>query len=199
MPPTTPSPEFHLRASRRLFGCCCAARAERSGSNARTAKLVATAAVCMLCTAFAGCRGTSNAVVSSAAAVSHTTQASAVPSNAPPAFMIGDFGDDYGGSFTISATDFVQLPRGRFHIVQWNVAGAILHCAERLTQSRRSQPVDAHRLDALSGMEPYNWAFCFSAYKALTREEAQHTPAAKRETPRTGCNNFPFTRMKRRP
>jgi hypothetical protein len=49
----------------------------------------------------------------------------------------------------------------------------------------------------LDGMPPYTWAFCLSAYKAATRAEAEATRVAKRETPRTGCNGYPFSRMRR--
>lgn len=48
----------------------------------------------------------------------------------------------------------------------------------------------------LSDLAPYTWAFCLTAYKAPTAESARATTAANRATPRTGCNGYPFSRMK---
>ena len=87
--------------------------------------------------------------------------------------MLGNFDDDYGSSFTISSADFVQLPRGRFHIVQWNVAQQYFIAHNDSLNS--SDAGKWTRIDwlTLTGMEPYTWAFCFSAYKAATRAEAE--------------------------
>ena len=54
--------------------------------------------------------------------------------------------------------------------------------------------IDWVRLD---GMAPYTWAFCLTAYDAPTRAAAEATPPADRATPRTGCNGYPFSRMRR--
>ena len=48
----------------------------------------------------------------------------------------------------------------------------------------------------LDSMPPFEWAYCLSAYDAETREEAERTEIANKESPRTGCNGFPFSRMK---
>jgi hypothetical protein len=50
----------------------------------------------------------------------------------------------------------------------------------------------------LSGMAPYTWAFCLSAYDAATADLAEAARTARRDNLRTGCNGFPFSRMKRR-
>lgn len=49
----------------------------------------------------------------------------------------------------------------------------------------------------LSGMAPYTWAFCLSAYDAATAGAAEATQTARRDNLRTGCGGFPFSRMKR--
>lgn len=49
----------------------------------------------------------------------------------------------------------------------------------------------------LSGMPPYAWAFCLSAYEAPSRAAAEATAIARPDTPRTGCNGYPFSRMRR--
>lgn len=138
------------------------------------------------------------------AAVNATAQASAGNSSAqvasmqsPPAFMLGDFEDDYGARFTISAQEFFQRSRNHFHIVEWNVRDQYF-----IAHNDSLNTSDANkwtRIDwlPLTGMEPFGWAFCFSAYKAVTRAEAAATAVAKRDTPKTGCNGFPFSRMKR--
>lgn len=116
--------------------------------------------------------------------------------DSPDPSVIGAFTDDYGNSFRISETLFEQLPHGRFQIAEW-------HADERffIAQNGASNPADAGlwtRIDwtPLDGMAPYTWAFCMTAYRAVTREAARATPAADRATPRRGCNGHPFSRMK---
>ncbi len=113
--------------------------------------------------------------------------------------IVGRWSDDYGNSFRVTHSLFEQLPSARYHIVEWNHV-------ERYFVARND---DANRADAgkwtrvdwmpFSGMEPYTWGFCFTAYRAETQEEARATRSAKREAPRTGCNGFPFSRMKPAP
>lgn len=125
------------------------------------------------------------------------TAHSAPTSSAPPSFLLGDFQDDYGARFTVSPDDFFQRSRNHYRIVKWDVVGQYL-----IARNDSLNISDANkwtRIDwiQLNGMAPYEWAFCFTAYKAATRAEAESTPAANRDTPLTGCNRFPFSRMKR--
>jgi hypothetical protein len=111
----------------------------------------------------------------------------------PPAFAIGEFLDDYGERHTVSATEWIQQPRNHFHIIRWVPAGHYL-----IAHNDPANPDDAGlwtRIDwvELSGMPPYQWAFCFSAYKAPSAAVAETVSVAKPEMPRTGCNGFPFT------
>ena len=115
----------------------------------------------------------------------------------PPALVLGDFEDDYGARFSITAQDFFQRARNHFRIVQWNVRGQYF-----VAQNDSLNPSDPNkwtRIDwlTLTGMAPFDWAFCFSAYNANTRAEAEATSTANRNAPKTGCNGFPFSRMKR--
>lgn len=130
-------------------------------------------------------------------AQSASSSATATTTNSPPPLLLGLFDDDYSGHFSISATQFIQLPRGRFNIVEWHATEQFFIAQN--DSLNRSDPNKWTRIDwlPLTGMEPYTWAFCFSAYKANTRAEALAATTAKRDTPRTGCNGFPFTRMKR--
>lgn len=123
---------------------------------------------------------------------------SANPSTAP-AELLGEFLDDYGAQYRITNTEWTQLPRARFHILKWNVAGKYL-----IARNDSGNAIDAGlwtRIDwmDLPGMPPYQWGFCYSAYRAPSAAVAETVSVARRETPRTGCNRFPFSRMKRAP
>lgn len=111
--------------------------------------------------------------------------------------LLGDFVDDYGNRFAISASTWTQLPHGRLRVVKWNEAGQYL--VAQNDPSNRSAPGLWTRIDwvMLTDMAPFAWAFCLSAYEAPTAAAAESTTVARRETPRTGCNGYPFSRMRR--
>jgi len=116
--------------------------------------------------------------------------------NAPAAMMRGTYLDDYGNAFEISDTLFVQLPHGRFRLVEW-------HADEQFViahndSSNASDPGLWTRIDwmPLPGMAPYTWGLCLTAYRAPSRTSAVATAPPNRATPRTGCNGHPFSRMK---
>jgi hypothetical protein len=119
------------------------------------------------------------------------------PASAPPAFFVGAFEDDYGERYSVSATEWVQLPRGRYHSVRWNVAEQYLIAQNDSTN--RGAPGRWTRIDwlELTGMPPYSWGFCYSAFNAVSTAQAESTMVVHREAPRTGCNGYPFSRMKR--
>ncbi|MEM1125436.1 MAG: hypothetical protein AAGI71_02205 [Bacteroidota bacterium] len=117
---------------------------------------------------------------------------------APPPLLLGTFEDDYGIAYSISAARWHQHPNATYRIVQWDLEGRYL-----IAQNDEANPSDGGlwtRIDwiTLSDMPPYEWAFCLSAYNAPTAEEAERTVLANRDTPRTGCNGYPFSRMRRR-
>lgn len=134
----------------------------------------------------AACRATSRATVAAASA-------------GPPAELLGAFLDDYGNAFAVSRARFDQLPSARFHIVEW-------HPDERFFIARNdaANPSDAGawtRIDwlPLEGMPPYTWAFCMTAFKAPSRDAARAAAPPDRSVPRTGCNGYPFSRMRPTP
>jgi hypothetical protein len=140
---------------------------------------------------------TSSAVLFALALAANVSVAQAVRTDTPPSELLGEFLDDYGNSFRISDTLFLQRPRARYRIVEWNVAERYL-----IAQNAADNPSDAGlwtRIDWMpfTGMAPYTWGFCLTAYQAPTAAAARATPAADRATPRTGCNGFPFSRMRR--
>jgi hypothetical protein len=124
-----------------------------------------------------------------------TVDAVVAPQQAPP-FPIGAFEDDYGGRHTVSATEWQQGSSARYRIVRWDSAQRFL--VAQNGEGNPSSPGRWTRIDwiLLDGMPPYTWAFCFSAYDAPTADSAAATRIARPETPRTGCNGFPYSRLK---
>lgn len=113
-----------------------------------------------------------------------------------PAHMAGSFTDDYGIRYSISDTLWLQQPRTRFHIIRWNLAQQYL-----VARNDTGNPGEGGlytRIDFMqfTGMDPWNWGYCLTAYNAKTDAEAEATAAADREHPKKGCNGFPFSRMK---
>ncbi|MBX2821212.1 MAG: hypothetical protein KTR29_16065 [Rhodothermaceae bacterium] len=112
-----------------------------------------------------------------------------------PSFMIGVYEDDYGIQYMIEENMWLQKPDTRYHIVRWNVDEGYLlalNDSDNPSDGGLWTRIDWMRLD----MPPYEWAFCISTYNAPRRIEAEERAIANRETPRTGCNGYPFSRMK---
>lgn len=123
--------------------------------------------------------------------------AAQAPAGAPDSTVLGTFEDDYGNRFSVSPTAWRQLPRTVYRIERWNAAGHYL-----IAQNGQENGADRGlwtRIDWMpfSGMAPYEWGFCLSAYKAASAAEAEATQAANRSAPKTGCNGYPFSRMRR--
>jgi hypothetical protein len=122
----------------------------------------------------------------------------AAPAPVPvPPFLLGSFADDYGSRYQISQAVWAQLPRARYRIVRWDVAGQFA-----IAQNDPGNPGDGGlwtRIDwlELPGMPPYTWGYCYSAFNAPSAAAAEAVRVANRATPRTGCNGFPFSRMRR--
>jgi len=111
--------------------------------------------------------------------------------------LIGTFVDDYGERYQISRTTWVQFPRARYRIARWDRTRQFA-----IAQNDSGNPGDRGlwtRIDwlELPGMAPYTWGFCYSAYKAPSAAVAETVSVANRTAPRTGCNGFPFSRMRR--
>lgn len=130
------------------------------------------------------------------AGCAHAIRPRSVP--APlPASIVGDFIDDYGIRYSITSAEWFQRPRARYRIHRVDTIAGFL-----IAQNGGDNPSDKgmwSRIDwvALPSMAPFGWAFCLSAYDALTSEAAEAITVARKETPRTGCNGHPFSRMRR--
>ncbi len=120
---------------------------------------------------------------------------SAVPP--PPAFILGEFVDDYGSRHTVSAGEWFHHPASRYRILTWNPERQYV-IAQNAPSNLRAANLWT-RIDwmPLSGTPPYEWAFCMSAYEEPTAAAAEAIETARREQPKTGCNGFPFSRMRR--
>ena len=118
------------------------------------------------------------------------------PDGAPAADLLGAFEDDYGNRFTIAPGLWIQYPRARYHVTKWRPDQQYLIAQN--DAKNPGEPLLFTRIDwlVLSGLAPYRWAFCLTAYAAPSAEAAESTSSARRDTPRTGCNGHPFSRMR---
>ena len=114
----------------------------------------------------------------------------------PPPQLLGEWEDDYGNRFTIASVEWVLHDSSRYDVLRWSTGERYL--IARNVATNPSDPGLWTRVDwvELGGMEPWLWAFCLSAYDAESAEAAEAVTIADRTAPRTGCNGFPFSRMK---
>lgn len=118
------------------------------------------------------------------------------PDGVPDPLLLGRFEDDYGSRYTITADLWTHHPRARYRIVRWRPEAGYL-----IARNDPDNPGEGGlwtRIDwmPLPGMPPWEWGFCLSAYNAPSAAAAESTRIARRDTPRTGCNGHPFSRMK---
>lgn len=118
-------------------------------------------------------------------------------SQSVPEFAKGKFVDDYGITYQISDSLWKQQPNVVYRIIKWNPEKQYI-----IAQNGANNPSDRDlytRIDYMTfnNMDPFNWGFCLTQYKASSIAEAEATAAADRENPRKGCNGYPFSRMKR--
>lgn len=114
-----------------------------------------------------------------------------------PASLLGTWADDYGSRHLISDTVWAHDGANRYHILRWDSAGQ--HAIARNAATNPEQAGLFTRIDwmRLDSMAPYVWAFCLTVWDAPTADSAARATTARRDTPRTGCGGFPFTRLKR--
>jgi len=123
--------------------------------------------------------------------------AGVVPATRAPSLLSGTFEDDYGIRYTITDSTWVQHPATTYEVDRWDPDDRFV-----VAQNASDNPYDPGlwtRIDwvELEDMPPFEWAFCLSTYDAASAEQARLSAVARPESPRTGCNGFPFSRMKR--
>ena len=114
-----------------------------------------------------------------------------------PDFALGNFTDDYGITYAINDSLWVQNPNMKFHILRWN--SEMQYLVAKNDPSNKEDVNKYTRIDYMTfaGMEPYNWGFCLTVYDAETNEIAEKTAYVDRKNPKKGCNGYPFSRMKK--
>lgn len=124
---------------------------------------------------------------------SHTSKMSSQPA----ATFLGNFEDDYGIQYKITAKQFIQEPRITYNIIEWNTKEQYI-----ITQNAADNPSEANlftRIDyvELKSMESFTWCFCYTTYNAASAKIAKATAAADKTNPKKGCGGYPFSRMKK--
>jgi hypothetical protein len=119
-----------------------------------------------------------------------------VPSATVPDLIRGSFVDDYEVRHVISDSLWILGFRDRYHIVVSSDSARYLIAWN--DSANTSDPGKWTRIDwMVLPMPPYEWAFCLIEYQAGSRALAEASTGADRDHPRTGCNGFPFSRMRR--
>ncbi len=115
-----------------------------------------------------------------------------------PALVLGSFEDDYAITYTITKTAWQQHPAPPLSVVEWDSAAR--YVIVRNTPNDSLPGPRFTRIDwlALDGFPPYTWAYCYTVYDAEDVTSARNVDPPQRDTPRSGCNGFPFSRMKAR-
>lgn len=114
-----------------------------------------------------------------------------------PSLLAGKFMDDYGISYTITDSVWVQHPMSRYHIIKWNYGEQYIIAINDSANTSGAGLFTRIDYTVLADMEPYQWGFCLSVYDAKSESIAEGRYRADKRNPRTGCNGFPFSRMKR--
>ena len=115
----------------------------------------------------------------------------------PPPAQLGEFIDDYGIRYVVTERLWLQGAEARYEITEWNGERRFL-----IARNGAENPTEAGlwtRVDwvALESGTDFEWAFCYAVFDAESQEAARAGAASDRDTPRTGCNGFPFSRMRR--
>eukprot|EP01136_Pigoraptor_vietnamica_P009402 Opistho-1_new@45874 len=114
-----------------------------------------------------------------------------------PSFALGTFTDDYGINYVITDSLWIQNPTTKYHIIKWNEEKQYLIAKNDVANKTDGNKYTRIDYMTFSGMEPYTWGFCLTAYDAENDLIAEQTAAADRQNPKKGCNGYPFSRMKK--
>ncbi len=110
---------------------------------------------------------------------------------------LGSFVDDYGIKYEVKNDLWVQEPNIKYHILEWNEKGKFI-----IARNDKNNPTDKKlytRIDLTNfeNMGDFKWGFCLTKYDATTFNHAKNWDVTDKQIPKTGCNGFPFSRMKR--
>lgn len=112
-------------------------------------------------------------------------------------FMRGNFEDDYRVTYSVSDSVFKMEEHTKIHIVEWNLEEQFF--LGQNDSSNIYDPLLYSRIDWMKfeNMGEFEWGFCMSAYNEISLDSARAVSVVNREDPKTGCNGYPFSRMKR--
>ena len=110
---------------------------------------------------------------------------------------LGQFVDDYGIEYEIKNDLWIQQPNVKYNVVEWNEKEKYI-----LAKNDKGNPSEKNlytRIDLTNfeNMGDFKWGFCLTKYDASSLVEAKNWAAADKVNAKTGCNGFPFSRMKR--
>lgn len=110
----------------------------------------------------------------------------------------GSFVDDYGMHYVITDSTWTQEPGATYRI-----GARAPQLRMVLLERAATDSTDASytRVDwlPLEDMEPWTWAYCYTAWDLPTAQAALETRPADATQPLTGCGGFPFSRMQAQP
>ena len=111
---------------------------------------------------------------------------------APPTYMRGNFTDDYDIKYSISDTSWIQYPDFEMSVVT-------IDTIEMFILGYDTEDSTYTKVDYMpfQNQGDYTWGFCYTTYEKENQADALSAASANRDTPKTGCNGFPFSRMKR--
>ncbi len=114
-----------------------------------------------------------------------------------PEFLTGDFEDDYGITYSISDSVFMMEEHTKIHIRNWNLDEQFF--VGQNDSSNIYDPLLYSRIDWMpfEDMGEFKWGFCMSGYNEVSLDSARSIQTADRDNPKSGCNGYPFSRMKR--
>lgn len=120
-----------------------------------------------------------------------------IEAGAFPSALSGAFVDDYGVRYTVGPDVWLHGDAARYHIIDSDVANRFI-----IAQNDEGNPGQAGlwtRIDwvLLDPSSEFGWGYCYAVYDAASPDAARAAADSDRDTPRTGCNDFPFTRMRR--
>ena len=110
---------------------------------------------------------------------------------------LGSFVDDYGIKYEIKNDLWIQQPNVKYNIVEWNQEEKYILAKNDKTNPSEKGLYTRIDLTNFENMGDFKWGFCLTKYDATSLKQARDWAAADKVNAKTGCNGFPFSRMKR--
>lgn len=114
-----------------------------------------------------------------------------------PDLMKGTWLDDYEINYKIEDQTWEMGSEIIFHVLEWNEDKNFIIVKNDEGNAYNADQYSRIDYILFNDMKPYEWGFCLTAYDQKTADDARNTPPANGKNPKSGCNGFPFSRMKR--